>query len=102
MSQYGELSQALNTLIKYLEKKGQLPDLQNFIVINILETLINAYTDIKIYINWDKLVELSINAPRQAYPPLWLEALERLARISAQTQIITELSQRKKLERVIP
>jgi hypothetical protein len=51
-SQYGELSQALNTLVKYLENKGQLPDLQNFIVIEILQTLINAYTDIKIYINW--------------------------------------------------
>jgi hypothetical protein len=102
MSQYGELSQALNTLIKYLERKGQLPDLQNFVVIAILESLINTYTDIKITINWDKLVELSINAPRQAYPPLWIEALERLTKIGAQTQIITELSQRKKLERVVP
>lgn len=102
MSQYGELSQALNTLIKYLENKGQLPDLQNFIVISILETLINAYTDIKITINWDKLITLSINAPRQASPPLWIEALDRLSKIGAQTQIITELSQKKKLERVIP
>jgi antitoxin component HigA of HigAB toxin-antitoxin module len=100
-SQYGELSQALNTLVKYLENKGQLPDLQNFIVIEILQTLINAYTDIKIYINWDKLVSLSINAPRQTYPPLWVDALEKLTKIGAQTQIITELSQRKKLEKVI-
>jgi len=102
MSQYGELSQALNTLIKYLERKGQLPDMQNFIVIAILESLINTYTDIKIHINWDKLVELSINAPRQTYPPLWIEALDKLTKIGAQTQIITELTQRKKLERVIP
>jgi hypothetical protein len=101
-SSYGELSQALMVLLKYLEHKGQIPNLQDFIVINVLEGLINNYTNIRIHINWDKLVELSINAPRESLPPLWLEALERLARISAQTQIITELNQRKKLERVIP
>jgi len=102
MSQYGELSQALSVLLKYLEKKGQIPDLQDFIVVNILQTLINSYTNIKISINWDKLVELSVNAPRQIYPPLWIEALEKLTHIGAQTQIITEIAQRKKLERVIP
>jgi hypothetical protein len=101
MSAYGELSQALSTLIKYMEKKGQLPDLQSLIVIDILKALINNYTDVKVHINWDKLVELSVNAPRQTLPPLWLEALEKLTKIGAQTQIITELSQRKKLERVI-
>jgi hypothetical protein len=101
LSSYGELSQALNTLIKYLEKKGQLPDLQNFIVIAILESLINTYTNIKVHINWDRLVELSINSPLHYNPPLWLLALEKLSRLGAQTQIITELSQRKKLEKVI-
>jgi hypothetical protein len=101
-SQYGELSQALMVLLRYLDRKGQIPSLQDFVVINILEGLINNYTNIRLTINWDKLVELSINAPREHLPPLWLEALERLARISAQTQIITELSQRKKLERVVP
>ena len=101
MSQYGELSQALGVLLKYLDKKGQLPDLQSFIMINILQSLINTYTDVKIVINWDKLVELSINAPRSGYLPLWIEALDRLTKLSAQTQIITELSQRKKLKKVI-
>lgn len=99
----GELSQALNTLIKYLEGKGQLPDLQNFMVINIIQSLINSYTDIKIKINWEKLVELSVNAPQQNHQaPLWLSALEKLSKLGAQTQIITEVSQRKKLERVVP
>ena len=100
-SSYGELSQALNTLIKYLERKGQLPDLQNFIVIAILESLINTYTNIKVRINWDRLVELSINSPLHYNLPLWLHALDKLSKIGAQTQIITELSQRKKLEKVI-
>lgn len=96
----GELSQALQTLIKYLEDKGQLPDLQNFIVINIILSLINSYTDIKISINWEKLVKYSVNAPPQAQT-LWLMALEKLSKLGAQTQIITEVSQRKKLERVV-
>jgi len=99
---YGELSQALNTLIKYLEKKGQLVDLQNFIVINIIQSLINSYTDIKITIDWERLVDLSVNAPPLNQPPLWITALDKLSKIGAQTQIITELSQKKKLERVVP
>jgi hypothetical protein len=98
---YGELSQALNVLVKYLENKGQLPDLQNFVVIAIIEALINSYTNIRVYINWDKLVQLSVNSPLQLYPPLWLFALDKLSKIGAQTNIITELSQRKKLEKVI-
>jgi len=98
---YGELSQALNTLIKYLENKGQLPELQSFIVIAIIEALINGYTNIKVKINWDKLVQLSVNSPLTHYPPLWLYALDKLSKIGAQTNIITELSQRKKLEKVI-
>jgi len=97
----GELSQALNTLIKYLEKKGQLPELQTFIIIAIIESLINTYTDIKVKINWDKLVELSINSPLHYNPPLWLLALDKLSKLGAQTNIITELSQRKKLEKVL-
>jgi len=96
----GELSQALETLLRYLNKKGQLPSLQNFILINIVSALLNTYTDIKVRINWDKLVELSINSP--AYQsPLWVYALDKLSKIGAQTNIITELSQRKKLEKVI-
>lgn len=98
---YGELSQALNTLIRYLEKKGQIPDIQSLLIISILTALINSYTNIRVTINWDKLIELSVNAPRVYNPPLWLEALDKLTKIGAQTQIITELSQRKKLEKVI-
>jgi hypothetical protein len=98
---YGELSQALNTLIKYLERKGQLPDVQSLIVISVLASLINNYTNVKVKIDWDKLVELSVNAPRLYNAPLWIEALERLTKLGAQTQIITELTQRKKLERVV-
>jgi len=101
VSMSGELSQALETLIRYLNKKGQLPNLQTFILISIIQSLINAYTDIKVKVNWDKLVELSVNSPLQYHPPLWLSALEKLSKLGAQTQIITELSQRKKLERIL-
>jgi hypothetical protein len=96
MSATGELSQALETLLKYMHKKGQLPSLQNFILINIVESLLNAYTDIKVKINWDKLVELSINSPPFQLP-LWVYALDKLSKIGAQTNIITELAQRKPL-----
>ena len=98
---YGELSQALNILVKYLEGKGQLPDLQSVIVINVIQALINSYTRIRVHINWDKLVQLSVNSPMHLPAPLWLFALDKLSRIGAQTNIITELSQRKKLEKVI-
>jgi len=100
MSQ-GELSQALETLLKYLADKGQIPTLGDFILINILAGLINNYTGIKVRIDWDKLVKLSSNAPAISNP-LWMLALEKLSRLGAQTQIITELSQRKKLEKVMP
>jgi hypothetical protein len=100
MSTIGELSQALETLIKYLNKKGQLPALQNFVLISIIQSLLNAYTDMKVRINWDKLIELSSNSPL-VQAPLWLHALDKLSKLGAQTNIVTELSQRKKLERVI-
>jgi hypothetical protein len=93
---HGELSQALETLLKYLNRKGQLPSLQNFVIISIVEALLNAYTDIKVKINWDKLVELSINSPPFQLP-LWIYALDKLSRLGAQTNIITELAQRKPL-----
>jgi hypothetical protein len=97
----GELSQALETLLKYMNKKGQLPSLQNFILVSIIQSLLNAYTDIKVHINWDKIVELSINSPPFNLP-LWVYALDKLSRLGATTNIITELSQRKKLEKVTP
>ena len=96
----GELSQALLVLLRYLEDKGQIPRLGDFIIIAMLEGLINNYTDIKIHIDWERLVKLSANAPA-INQPLWLSALEKLSRLGAQTQIITELSQRKKLEKLL-
>ena len=96
----GELSQALLVLLKYLEDKGQIPRLGDFIIISVIQGLINNYTGIKVKIDWEKLVKLSANAPAVS-SPLWLSALEKLSRLGAQTQIITELSQRKKLEKLI-
>jgi hypothetical protein len=91
-----ELSQALSTLLRYLENKGQLPQLSEFIILLMIQGLINNYTDIKLHVNWDKLVSLSVNSPplRQ---PLWLHALERLTKLEAQTNIVTEIAQRKPL-----
>jgi len=97
----GELSQALTVLLKYLEDKGQIPRLGDFILIALIEGLLNNYTDIKIRIDWERLVKLSANAPTLS-SPLWLSALEKLSKLGAQTQVITEISQRKKLEKVIP
>jgi hypothetical protein len=101
MSSQGELSQALLVLLQYLEGKGQIPRLGDFILISVIAGLINNYTGIRVMINWDKLVKLSVNAPAVS-TPLWLGALEKLSRLGAQTQIITELSQRKKLDKIIP
>jgi hypothetical protein len=91
-----ELSQALSTLLKYLERKGQLPQLSEFIILLMIQGLINNYTDIKLHVDWDKLVSLSVNSP-MLRQPLWLLALEKLTRLGAQTNIVTELQQRKPL-----
>jgi len=96
----GELSQALLVLLQYLSDKGQIPHLGDFIIINVIEALINNYTDVRVRIDWENIVKLSVNAPAVS-TPLWLQALEKLSRLGAQTQIITELSQRKKLEKLI-
>jgi len=99
MSGQGELSQALMVLLRYLEGKGQIPKLGDFILINVIQGLINNYTGIKVKIDWEKLVSLSANAPATTNP-LWILALDKLSKLGAQTQIITELSQRKKLEKL--
>jgi len=96
----GELSQALLVLLQYLNNKGQIPHLGDFIIISVIEALINNYTDVRVHIDWENIVKLSVNAPAVS-TPLWLQALEKLSRLGAQTQIITELSQRKKLEKLI-
>lgn len=101
MSNQGELSQALSVLLHYLKDKGQIPRLGDFILINMIAGLINNYTGIRVRINWDKLVMLSANAPAIS-TPLWLSALDKLSKLGATTNIITELSQRKKLDKVIP
>jgi hypothetical protein len=93
---YGELAQALTIIFGFLGDKGQIPALREFLLLNIIQYLINAYTSAKININWDKIVRLSINAPALT-DPLWLRALREIARLGAQTNIITELAQRKPL-----
>jgi hypothetical protein len=93
---YGELAQALTIIFSFMSDKGQIPALREFLILNIIQYLINAYTSAKININWDKIVRLSINAPALT-DPLWLRALREIARLGAQTNIITELAQRKPL-----
>lgn len=92
----GELSRALETLVRFLENKGQLPNLADFLTLIIVESILNKYTRIKLHIDWEKLVALSINSPTYR-KPLWLEALAQLSKLGATTNIITEVSQRKKL-----
>jgi hypothetical protein len=97
VSQYqGELAQALSLAFRFLENKGQIPVLREFIMLMIIEYLINNYTANKIRINWSEIVKLSINAPALA-DPLWLKALREISRLGAQTNIVTELQQRKPL-----
>jgi hypothetical protein len=79
-----------------MSDKGQIPALREFLILNIIQYLINSYTSAKIKIDWDKIVKLSINAP-SLVDPLWLRALREIARLGAQTNIVTELSQRKPL-----
>ena len=93
---YGELAQALSIIFTFMSDKGQIPALREFLILNIIQYLINAYTSAKIKIDWDKIVRLSINAP-SLVDPLWLRALREVARLGAQTNIITELAQRKPL-----
>jgi hypothetical protein len=93
---YGELAQALTIIFSFMSDKGQIPALREFLILNIIQYLINSYTSAKITIDWDKIVKLSINAPSLT-DPLWLRALREIARLGAQTNIITELAQRKPL-----
>jgi hypothetical protein len=97
MAEYtGELSQALTILREYIANKGQLPHLNSFILILILQSIINTYTSIRVNIDWEKLVSLSSNSPAMV-EPLWLKALRELARVGSTTNIITELHQKKRM-----
>ena len=95
-----DLAQALSIIVSYAQGKGQLPRLDKFIVfwigINALTKRFNV--DINKVIDIDKLVkEYSVNAPA-VEPPLWLRVVEHMSNINSRTEIITQLSKRKRLE----
>ena len=95
-----DLAQALSIIVSYVQGKGQLPRLDRFIIFYIgLNALTKRFNvDISKIIDIDKLVkEYSINAPAPE-APLWLKVVENMSNINTKTEIITQLSKRKKLE----
>jgi len=92
----GEFAEALNILVKYLNGKGQLPRLQNLALLTIMEDAFRQEYGINI-VDYDRLIELSIHSP-VVVKPLWIEAVEKITKINSQTNIVTELSKRKRLE----
>lgn len=89
--------EVIETLLEYSRGKGQIPDLPRFfILLNLTSILRKKYN---VIINWRSLVEKwSVNAP-PAREPLWLFVIKYLSNINTKTEIITQVSKRKMLEK---
>ncbi|MEM4958829.1 MAG: hypothetical protein QXX12_03025 [Nanopusillaceae archaeon] len=98
MSEIGiSLKEVIETLLEYSKGKGQIPDLPRFfILINLSNMLKKKYN---LQINWRVLVEKwSVNAP-PSREPLWLYVIKYLSNLNSKTEIVTQVSKRKLLEK---
>lgn len=96
----GDLAEALSIIMEYMRGKGQLPRLDKFLVFYIgIQHLARLYClHEKEILDLDALVEkYSINAP-PIETPLWLKAINEIAKINHKTEIITQVAKRKPLE----
>lgn len=95
-----DIAQALSIIASYTHGKGQLPRLDKFLIFFIgLKSLGGLFNiDTTKIIDIDKILrEYSVNAP-VVKSPLWLEVVKHMSQINTKTEIITQLSKRKKLE----
>ncbi|MEM4620866.1 MAG: hypothetical protein QW607_11720 [Desulfurococcaceae archaeon] len=91
------LKEVIETLLEYAKGKGQIPDLPRFFILCNLSTILEKKYGLKI--NWKTLVEQwSINAPPYR-EPLWLHVIRYLSNLNTRTEIITQVSKRKLLEK---
>lgn len=100
MSERSDLAEALQIIVNYANKKGQLPYLDRLLRYIIgIKALSRIYNiDENKIIDLNELIEkLSINAPVIA-PPLWLKVVENLSKLNTKTEIIQQVSKRKLLE----
>ncbi|MEM4619437.1 MAG: hypothetical protein QW607_04415 [Desulfurococcaceae archaeon] len=91
------LKEVIETLLEYSRGKGQIPDLPRFfILINLSEILFKVYG---VKIDWKQILEYwSINSP-PVKEPLWLYVIKYLSNLNTRTEIVTQVSKRKLLER---
>ncbi|MEM4433272.1 MAG: hypothetical protein QXT03_05625 [Desulfurococcaceae archaeon] len=91
------MKEVIETLLKYADRKGQIPDIPNFFILaNLSVILENAYG---VRINWREIMEYwSVNAP-VVREPLWLHVIKYLSNLNTKTEIITQVSKRKVLEK---
>jgi len=90
------MKEVIETLLEYTKKKGQIPDLPAFYILANLSEILSSYG---IQVNWKQILEYwSVNAPA-IKEPLWLHVIRYLSNLNTRTEIVTQLSRRKLLER---
>lgn len=91
------LKEVIETLLEYSKNKGQIPDLPRFFILINLSQMLKKLYGLKI--NWKNLVEQwSVNSP-PLREPLWLYVIKYLSNLNARTEIVTQVSKRKLLEK---
>ena len=91
------LKEVIETLLEYGKGKGQIPDIPRFFILVILSHILNKKFGFRI--NWRMFVEKwSVNAPPRR-EPLWLYVIKYLSNLNSRTEIVTQVSKRKVLEK---
>lgn len=90
------LKEVIETLLEYSKGKGQIPDLPRFFILVNLSKILEKYG---VKINWKLLLEYwSVNSP-PVREPLWLYVIKYLSNLNSRTEIVTQVSKRKMLEK---
>jgi len=89
-----DLAQTIALFLEYMKGKGQLPHFDKFILLYLYQRALERRFKIPQIINWDEVVQMSINSPPLA-PPLWLKAIESLTQINSRTEIVTQQFRKK-------
>ncbi|MEM1768478.1 MAG: hypothetical protein QXH77_03875 [Desulfurococcaceae archaeon] len=90
------MKEVIETLLEYSKKKGQIHDLPAFYILANLSEILSSYG---VQVNWREILEYwSVNAPA-IKEPLWLHVIKYLSQLNTRTEIVTQVSRRKLLER---
>lgn len=90
------LKEVIETLLEYSKGKGQIPDLPRFFILTNLTKILEEYG---VKINWREILEYwSVNSP-VVKEPLWIYVIKYLSNLNTRTEIVTQLTRRKALEK---